>query len=293
MCKVVIADNAGFCFGVKRAIDKAFNCAKNDNVYAYGSLIHNDEVMKELIELGVKKINTLDEFYKLPQGTVIIRSHGISKFEEETLKKIGHEIINTTCPYVKKIHKIVNKFSKLGNKIIIFGNRNHPEIMGIIGWCETTPIVIENMEDLDKINFDNNEKYVLVAQTTFNISKFKHMVEKLRQKCYNISVLDTICSATEERQLSTRQLASISDVMIVVGDKNSSNTQKLYDISCCECKETYFIQTASDMDFSKLAGKKLVGITAGASTPEQIIEEVKEECQKILNKCWKKKLSTV
>lgn len=285
MCKVIVADNAGFCFGVKRAIDKTYEKVGNKNLYTYGSLIHNNEVMKDLNDLGVIKIDDINLFAELETGIVIIRSHGISKKEEELLKDSGHTIIDTTCPYVKKIHKLVYKNSLEGNKIIIFGDANHPEVKGIIGWCNSNPICIENEKEFDSIEFEKDIEYVAVSQTTFNLEKFHRIVEKIKENCYNIRVLDTICSATEERQEATQKLAKISDVMIVVGDKKSSNTQKLYDISSCDCKETYFVQTASDMDYNKLKGKQLVGITAGASTPKKIIEEVQRRCQKILNNC--------
>lgn len=284
MCKVVLADHAGFCFGVRRAIDKAYKKYDN-NVYTYGSLIHNAEVMKDLNELGVKKIEDIEEFESLKKGTVIIRSHGITQAEEEKLKNTGHDIVDTTCPYVKKIHKLVYKHSSSGDIIIIFGDSKHPEVKGIVGRCVTKPIVISEEYEIDELNFEKSLSYVIVAQTTFNLAKFHTMVEKINEKVYNVSVLDTICNATEERQLATEKLAKVSDVMIVIGDKSSSNTQKLYDISRSSCKDTYFIQTASDLNFEKLVGKKLVGVTAGASTPKKIIEEVMRKCQKILDKC--------
>lgn len=285
MCKVIIADNAGFCFGVQRAIDRAF-AQKDKKVYTYGSLIHNEEVMKDLANRGIVKIDDVDHFASLEKGTVIIRSHGISYKEEKILIDSGHNIIDTTCPYVKKIHKIVRRESEKGRTIIIIGDRKHPELKGIMGWCVTEPIVIRTEEEARNLLLNEGQKGLIVAQTTFNLNNFNNLVEIILKKSYDINVLDTICQATEERQLATKQLASAVDVMIVVGDKRSSNTQKLYDISADECKETYYIQTASDMDFEKLVGKKLVGITAGASTPKKIIEEVKYKCQrKILSKC--------
>lgn len=285
MSKVVLAEHAGFCFGVQRAVDKAYESSSQDRVYTYGSLIHNDEVMKELNSKGIIKIDDIKKFAVLDKGTVIIRSHGVPRKEEDYIRKFGHKIIDTTCPYVKKIHKLVDKYSKVGYIIIIFGNSKHPEIKGIVGWCNNEPIILENVEDAEKFEFDCEKKGIIVSQTTFNLVKFSTMVEIINEKKYNISVLDTICNATEERQIATENLAKLSDAMIVIGDAKSSNTQKLYDISSNECKETYFIQTASDMDFEKLVGKKLVGVTAGASTPKNIIEEVIGKCQKILDKC--------
>ncbi len=285
MGKVILADHAGFCFGVKRAIDKALNNYDETNVYTYGSLIHNKEVMKDIESRGIIKIDDIEEFEKLEKGIIIIRSHGIAKKEEDKLKELGYKIIDTTCPYVKKIHKLVQKYSKDGYRVIILGNKDHPEIKGIVGWCESEPIIISNIDEVDMLNEDRTKPYVIVAQTTFNLAKFASIVEKIKKKLYNSSVLDTICSATEERQMATRDVAKLVEVMIVIGDKSSSNTQKLYDISSSECNETFFIQTASDMDFSKLVGKELVGITAGASTPKNLIEEVMRECQKILDKC--------
>lgn len=285
MGEVAIAEHAGFCFGVQRAIDRAYAQEDKERIYTYGSLIHNDEVMRDLNERGIVKVDELEAFRTLPKGTVIIRSHGISEAEENFLRGCGHEIIDTTCPYVKKIHRIVRRESQAGKRIIIVGNAKHPEIRGIIGWCLTAPVVLETPEEAEALTLNPDEKAIIVAQTTFNLIKFNKLVEILKEKGYDITVLDTICQATEERQIATRELAKVADAMIVVGDKNSSNTQKLLDISKMECKETYFVQTASDMDFEKLVGKELVGITAGASTPKNIIEEVQHKCLKTLSSC--------
>ncbi|MDO5695983.1 MAG: 4-hydroxy-3-methylbut-2-enyl diphosphate reductase [Eubacteriales bacterium] len=286
MCEVVIAEHAGFCFGVRRAIDKAYAEEGRDRIYTYGSLIHNDEVMRDLAGRGIRQVDELKTFSSLAPGTVIIRSHGISEAEERFLGQCGHKLIDTTCPYVKKIHKIVRRASSAGKQVIIVGDRRHPEIRGICGWCRHTPFVVETPEEAAELPVGNGQKAVVVAQTTFNLLKYRKLVEIIRKREYDIDVLDTICQATEERQAATRSLARAADAMIVVGDRKSSNTRKLYEISVKECKDTFFVQTASDLEIEKLVGKKLVGITAGASAPKNIIEEVLYECQKcLLNKC--------
>ena len=182
--------------------------------------------------------------------------------------------MDATCPFVRKIHKIVERESGDGRVIIIIGNNHHPEVEGIMGWCHTHPIVIENREQAEGIELDADTKISIVSQTTFNYNKFQDLVEKISKTYYDILVLNTICNATQERQVEARQIASQVDVMIVIGGKNSSNTQKLYEICRRECKHTYYIQTLEDFKPEITGTVRSVGITAGASTPNQIIEEV-------------------
>lgn len=275
--KVTVAKSAGFCFGVRRAVDLVYEQAgqATEPVYTYGPIIHNEEVVRDLKERGVRVISDLEELKTLPKGKVIIRSHGISKAEQEKIEASGFEVLDATCPFVQKIHRLAAEYSNKGYTVVIAGNPLHPEVKGILGWVQNQPAyTIMEMEDIEKLPLKEHEKVCFVAQTTFNYNKFQELVEIIEKKGYDIIVLDTICNATEERQAEAREVASRSDVMIVIGDKHSSNTQKLYEISKKECANTYYIQTSRDMDYRQIQSINNVGITAGASTPNYIIEEV-------------------
>ena len=274
---VTLAESAGFCFGVKRAVNMVYQeiDKKHVPIYTYGPIIHNEEVVKDLEEKDVKVVQDLAAIDELAKGIMIIRSHGISKKEYEIIKSAGFEIVDATCPFVLKIHRLVEKYSEMGHYIIIVGNEKHPEVQGIRGWVKGDYVsVISTLEDAEKLSLNGNIPISIVAQTTFNYNKFQELVEIIMKKGYDINVLNTICNATEERQTEARKIARESDAMIVVGDKNSSNTQKLFEICKNECANTYYIQTSSDMDYTKLKSINNVGITAGASTPNNIIEEV-------------------
>lgn len=273
--EVILAKSAGFCFGVKRAVDTVYEqTGTRGKIYTYGPIIHNEEVVRDLEQKGVKVLGNETELNALTEGTVVIRSHGVERRINDAIAEKGLRCVDATCPFVKKIHRIVEKESAAGRRIIIIGNRNHPEVEGICGWSLTEPVVIESMEEAEKFKADPEEKLCIVSQTTFNYNKFQELVEIIKKKGYDISVLDTICNATEERQTEARKIAAESDLMIVIGDKHSSNTQKLYEISKKECANTYYIQTSKDMDYHQIQSINNVGITAGASTPNNIIEEV-------------------
>lgn len=271
---VVLAKTAGFCFGVKRAVDTVYEQVEKGNVYTYGPIIHNEEVVKDLEEKGVRILADEQALKDLEAGTVVIRSHGVERSIYELIKEKGLELVDATCPFVKKIHNIVDTDSAKGKQIIIIGDKNHPEVMGIVGWCNQAPIVLESEEEAENLSFSGDKEISLVSQTTFNHKKFNKVVEIFKEKGYNISVYNTICNATEERQREAASIAKQVDAMIVIGGKNSSNTQKLFDISKKECANTYYIQTLVDLDLAAFESVGRVGITAGASTPNQIIKEV-------------------
>ena len=274
---VRLAKTAGFCFGVKRAVETVYEQVKDEHnkpIYTFGPIIHNDEVVKDLKEKGVEVLNTIEELETLTEGTVIIRSHGVSKNIYEILEKQGVKCVDATCPFVKKIHKIVARESANGVYIIIIGDKDHPEVKGIRGWAGDHVSIIKTEEEANAFIAPENAEICIVAQTTFNYNKFKYLVEIIQKKHYNISVLNTICSATKERQTEAEQIANEVDAMIVIGDKHSSNTQKLFEICRNACNNTYYIQTLEDLNMSQLKSVKTVGITAGASTPKNIIEEV-------------------
>lgn len=282
MKNVVLAKSAGFCFGVKRAvnmvyeeIDKSAEQNENTPIYTYGPIIHNDEVVKDFASKGVTLVKELSELASLPKGKIIVRSHGISRAEYEEMEQYGFTVVDATCPFVRKIHKIVDEHSKQGEYILIIGNPNHPEVCGIRGWVNGEDVsIIESKDEAESFTLLDDKKVCIVSQTTFNYNKFQDLVEIVSKKGYNISVLNTICNATEERQTEARSIAKNVEAMIVIGDKHSSNTQKLFEICNTECEKTYYIQTSKDMDYSLLESINNVGITAGASTPNNIIEEV-------------------
>ena len=276
--EVILAKTAGFCFGVKRAVDTVYKEAGKKNVYTYGPIIHNSEVVNDLKKKGVKVINSREELEALEEGTVIIRSHGVAREIYDLIHEKGLELVDATCPFVRKIHKIVEKAGNDGDQVIIVGSEQHPEVQGIKGWCTGEVHIISDAEQFEGI--DLNKPTTLVSQTTFNYKKFQDLVEKFEKKGYDILVLNTICNATQERQVEARQIASQVDVMIVIGGRNSSNTQKLYEICRRECKHTYYIQTLEDFKPEITGTVRSVGITAGASTPNTIIQEVLKACQK-------------
>ena len=275
--EVRLAKTAGFCFGVKRAVETVYEQVENcggEKIYTYGPIIHNEEVVKDLNSKGVDVLNTMEELEALTEGIVIIRSHGVSKDVYDILEERGVKCVDATCPFVKKIHKIVEKENENGTHIIIIGDEKHPEVQGIKGWAKDHVTVIKTEEEAEAYQAPENAKICIVSQTTFNYNKFKYLVEIISKKNYNISVLNTICSATKERQTEAESIAKEVDAMIVIGDKHSSNTQKLFEICSNACNNTYYIQTLEDLDMSQLKSVQTVGITAGASTPKNIIEEV-------------------
>ncbi|MDD5866868.1 MAG: 4-hydroxy-3-methylbut-2-enyl diphosphate reductase [Lachnospiraceae bacterium] len=288
--KVLLAQSAGFCFGVKRALDtveREIEKADGRPIYTYGPIIHNEIVVDDLKARGVRVMDENCDLDRLEKGTVIIRSHGVSSRVMEELKQDGFDVVDATCPFVLKIHRVVNEYAKKGYHIIITGNREHPEVEGIIGWIPGDDYeVIGSREEAEAIDLPPDRKICLVSQTTFNYKKFEELVEIIENKGYSIFCLNTICSATAERQNEAAAVADKVDVMIVIGGKHSSNSQKLYEI----CKEinprTFFIQSRDDLDLSVIESIDSVGITAGASTPQKIIQEVQETCQnRALRKC--------
>ena len=278
--KVILAKSAGFCFGVRRAVETVYEQTELESgkIYTYGPIIHNEEVVKDLEKKGVCVVETPKELQKCQDGTVIIRSHGVGKEIYDLLDDAKISYVDATCQFVRKIHQIVERCSKEDFHVVIVGNENHPEVEGIKGWssnmAETT--VISTVQEAQNFALKSPKKVCIVAQTTFNNKKFKELVEILEKKGYDIIVLNTICNATQERQAEAKEIAAKVDAMIVVGGKNSSNTQKLFEICKKECENTCYIQTLKDLDLSKLWSINSVGITAGASTPNKIIEEVQK-----------------
>ena len=282
--EVTVAKSAGFCFGVKRAVDTVYREIESGEkpVYTFGPIIHNEQVVEDLENRGVQVIHSEDELEGLSGGTVVIRSHGVSRDVCEKIEARGMKIVDATCPFVKKIHRIVDEEGRKGRHIVIIGSADHPEVQGIMGWASGPVTVVHTAEEAESFVPENGKPISIVAQTTFNYNKFKELVEILRKKSYDnnvlniLNILNTICNATEERQKEAKAIAGEVDTMLVVGGRHSSNTQKLFEICKKECGNTYYIQTPVDLDSEMFQCSSYVGITAGASTPKKIIEEVQE-----------------
>ena len=282
--EVKVAKTAGFCFGVQRAVDKVYELIDScqDRLFTLGPIIHNEEVVNDLEKKGVR-VASEEELKTLPKGsTVVIRSHGVGKKVYDQLKECGLSYVDVTFNFVLKIHRIVEKESKAGSHIVIIGDPDHPEVVGICGWCIGSYTVIRTKQDALDFVPPESKNVCIVSQTTFNYNKFKDLVEILREKRYDntvlniLNILNTICNATEERQREAKSIAGEVDTMLVVGGRHSSNTQKLFEICKKECENTYYIQTPVDLDSDMFQCSSYVGITAGASTPKKIIEEVQE-----------------
>ena len=280
--EITVAKSAGFCFGVQRAVDSVYKELEENSgkIYTFGPIIHNEQVVEDLNKRGIEVIDTVEQLKEIKEGTVVIRSHGVAKEIYDILEQQKLKMVDATCPFVKKIHNIVLDESNNGKTVIIIGNDNHPEVEGIKGWVNGEVIVINKEEQIEKLSLPEQTKACIVSQTTFNHNKFKYLVEIIRKKGYDITVVNTICNATHVRQVEARKISSKVDGMIVIGGKNSSNTQKLYDICRNECENTFYVQTVKDLNLHELKSLKSIGITAGASTPKNIIEEVRTECQK-------------
>ncbi len=272
--EIKLAKSYGFCFGVKRAIKIA---EESPNSVTFGPLIHNKNEIERLRErFNVGLVENIDEIEE--GGRVVIRTHGIPKDKLQILRQKRVEVIDATCPFVTKPQEIVAKMSEEGYSVVIFGDKNHPEIKGVMSYAKD-PIVVLSIEELkDK---PLKEKVATVAQTTRKFEEYQKIVNYLMQQKKEVRVFNTICNATFENQDAAKELSKEADVMIVIGGKNSSNTKQLYNICKENCEESYLVENASELQKEWFVGKKVCGITAGASTPNWIIEEVIENIKKL------------
>ena len=271
--KIYIADYAGFCFGVKRAVEIAEGALsqlnKGEKIYSLGPLVHNPQVVDKFNEKGIKVINNADE---IDDGKIIIRSHGISGKLQKRLEDKNLQLIDGTCPYVKSVHNKVNKYHEDGYKIVIIGDKNHPEVIGINGWCNDEAIIINKEDEAE--NMPNYDKICIVSQTTNTQEKFQKLSDIIAKKGKEVKIFNTICNATNQRQSACEELAKKVEAMIVIGGHHSSNTNKLAEISKKYCSNVYHIETHDELPLHEISKFNTVGITAGASTPDWIIEEV-------------------
>lgn len=276
--EIILAKHAGFCFGVSKAVNLAYRLAEEQSgdIYTLGAIIHNKTVTQELAEHGVGIIEKPEELAALPckqKPTVIIRAHGISKAVSQQLEAMEVRVADATCPFVKKIQRLAMEKYQEGYQIVITGDVSHPEVVGINGWCGNTAIVINGPEELYKLS-PEVDNYCVLSQTTFSTVRWQIIIKEMKKQFDKFLYFDTICIATTTRQEEAKTVAESVDLMIVIGDKMSSNARKLVEICLLECPKTYLIESSRDLqgiDFIKI---RRVGITAGASTPEPVIREV-------------------
>ncbi len=267
---IEIAENAGFCYGVMRAIDIADKALKNHKlIYSFGPIIHNPQVVEEYEKKGLKVVEDINKI----NNTVLIRSHGVSPEVYKKLKEKGIEVIDATCPFVKEAQRYARQLYEEDYKVIIFGDRDHPEVKAHMGYANYTAQVINSEEEAQKIKAT---RVGVVCQTTQSVERFGRVIGILAKRIRELKVFNTICDATEKRQKAAKELAERSDVMIVIGGKNSANTRKLYEICKETAKRAYHIETEKEINPEWFKGAKRVGITAGASTPSYLIRKIYE-----------------
>lgn len=269
---LTIGEHAGFCFGVRRAVDKAFECAgKQLPCVTLGPLIHNPQEVERLAAAGVRSVDSLDEVQ--PGQTVIIRSHGVTPQVYAQCEARGIPFIDATCPHVAHIHELVREYSSGGDAVIIVGERDHPEVVGIAGWAHGPVLFLPTREDAQAAQLPR--RALVVAQTTIRRDRFEDVLDVLRGRIPELTVRMTICGATSQRQQEAERLSREADVMIVVGGRNSSNTHKLLETCALRCGRSYLVETPEDVPEGIVRPGDRVAITAGASTPQWLLEQVR------------------
>ena len=279
--KIYIAEHAGYCFGVKRAVEMAEKILEESvdmPIYSLGPLIHNPQVVEYLNSKGLKVI---DKIEGVDNGKIIIRAHGVPYSLQKKIEDLDLELIDCTCPYVKAVHKRVREYRDNGYKIVIIGDKNHPEVIGINGWCNDEAIIINEEEEAK--DMPRYDKICVVSQTTNRLEKFERLSNIVMEKGNEVKVFNTICNATNLRQTACEKLAKKVDAMIVIGGYNSSNTNKLAEISKRYCNNVYHIELYKDLPLQEIRKFNTIGITAGASTPDWIIKEVVDTMNNINN----------
>lgn len=288
--EIILGKTAGFCYGVKRAVDGAKEELKKGTYYCLGEIVHNKNVIKKLEQKGIKFVEKLED---ATEG-IIIRAHGVPKKAYEKAKRLNLNVKDLTCPSVLKIHEMAEKYSNENYFIILVGAETHPEIIGTSGFCGSELFVLNDICDIlpciEKIKLSNLKNVLVIAQTTYNSGKFDEIVTSLKEnlKGMNLEIKKTICTATELRQKETAEIAKKVDIMIIIGDKKSSNTNKLCDISKEYCENVFLVQNKDELKKLNFSEENKVGIMAGASTPEEDIEEVIQNLKDMCNKKIKK-----
>ena len=281
--EIIVGKTSGFCYGVKTTIEKTEKILednKSDEIYCLGELVHNKTIIDDFKAKGIKFINNIEEAKK----TTIIRAHGIEKNIYEKAKRRNIELIDLTCPSVLKIHEIVEKYAKNDYYIFLVGKKEHPETIGTYSFCGKNSCIISKGSDVEKAleNFSktNLDKTLIIVQTTYSKKEFEEIVEKIKENLPQnilLEIKNTICKATELRQEETKSMSKKVDLMVIVGGKNSSNTNKLYEIAKANCKKAIFVETKEEIDKNTIRDFERVGIMAGASTPQKSIDEIIEK----------------
>ena len=289
--EIIIGKTAGFCFGVKNAVTKAEEALEqNEEIYCLGELVHNKQVTERLTQKGMHFIDNITE----AKGKTVIRSHGVEKKTYKQAENIKIDLIDLTCPKVLHIHNIAEEYAKKGFYIILTGDENHPEMLGTASFCGDHYYILEDEENIEKA-IDEFKKsklnnVLLISQTTYSLEKFEKIAEKLQKEIPSIEIINTICNATKMRQEETEQMAKDVDIMIIVGGKHSSNSNKLYELAKKYCCNVLFVETADDIELksvhickenSKNEPSVRVGIMAGASTPKESIDKVVEKIKEM------------
>ena len=274
--KIIVAKKAGFCFGVKRAIDITFDLAKGSKkgIFTYGPLIHNPQVVEELKQKG---ISTTDDLYSRNIKTLIIRTHGVSPEVYTETSKMGYNLIDVTCPFVKKAQNFTEKLRDEGYQVLIIGDKNHPEVKGLIGFAGSNVIVADKIENLKNIK----KKVGIIIQTTQSFETLKEIVLEVIATAREVKIYNTICDSTVQRMKETKEIAKKVDLMIIVGGKNSANTNQLVNLSKEACAKVYHLETAEEIEKKWLRKVEKVGISGGASTPQWIINDVIKKIREI------------
>ena len=283
--KIIIGKTSGFCGGVQNAViktEKELNNNKSD-IYCLGEIVHNKQVIENLKRQGLKVIENIED----AKGKTIIRAHGVPKEIYNKAKEQNIELVDLTCPKVVKIHDIAEEYANKGYFVILVGVEEHPETIGTISFCGNDHYLIRNINDIkfaiEKIKNSGIKKVLVISQTTYSLVKFNNIIEKLKENLendYELEIKNTICSATKMRQEETEELSKIVDFMIIVGGKNSSNTKKLYEISKTNCSNVILVETADEINFDNIKKYETIGIMAGASTPKESVEEIKNKLNK-------------
>lgn len=281
--EIIVGKTSGFCYGVKTTIEKTEKILednKSDEIYCLGELVHNKTIIDDFKAKGIKFVNDIEEAKK----TTIIRAHGIEKNIYEKAKRRNIELIDLTCPSVLKIHEIVEKYAKNDYYIFLVGKKEHPETIGTYSFCGKNSCIISKSSDVEKAleNFSktNLDKTMIIVQTTYSKKEFEEIVEKIKENLPQnilLEIKNTICKATELRQEETKSMSKKVDLMVIVGGKNSSNTNKLYEIAKANCKKAIFVETKEEIDKNTIRDFERVGIMAGASTPQKSIDEIIEK----------------
>lgn len=280
--EIIIGKTAGFCFGVKNAVDNTLEEVNSgEQVYCLGELVHNKQVTEELISKGVIFVDNIED----AKNKAIIRAHGVPKNVYDKAENLGIELKDLTCPKVLSIHKLAIKYCKENYYIFLVGQKTHPETIGTISFCGENSSIIETVEEVEKEieKFKNSkkEKAVILAQTTISLAKFNDISEKLKKYIEGIEVKNTICASTKQRQEETEDISKKVEAMIIVGGKHSSNSNKLYEIAKNNCENVFFVETKEDLDIKKISNFKSLGIMAGASTPQKSVKEIVDIISKI------------